>query len=390
MRIILSLFFVVTIYEFIYCIPAATNPKYFSVYDSGSVQPKTWPFDSVQSDSVGFADSSSVSGIADTALNSPDHNVDTAFIPVSNGYSLWNNSVLKSNDDGSPGGIASLTLPYNRVYYFKIPNDTAELHIGAEGYGGAYLNLYGQYSCCDGSFYLSGPGGGLSEIWAHNLKLNSDSSIYSVSSKINRLASDSLIQLNFDTLKLMANGDHAARIKFGGVGYQSVIPAISMTDSIPLLQGNGLLGRISGSSFRVGIGALALHDKADSSVLADSVKCGWIETPCSLFDGSTYRATGTSHIYKMGKIIRIDIPQLTGTITAATTTYIRFPPGILIAPPGGNEKNPVPLTDMAVGEGLGWVGYNDATSLILYSSVIGVLGNGTKGILQCQVEWAHE
>jgi hypothetical protein len=263
------------------------------------------------------SDSVRAAGTSDTALNTPDHNVDIPFIPASDGSPLWKESVLQNDDDGSPGGIAGLTLPYNRVYYFKIPNDTAELHIGAEGYGGAYLNLYGQYSCCDGSFYLSGPGGGLSEIWAHNLKLNSDSSIYSVSSKINRLASDSLIQLNFDTLKLMANGDHAARVKFGGVGYPSVVPAIAMTDSIPILQGNGLLGRISGSSFRTGIGAISSTIVADSNLV-------------KVMKGTPKRIP----VFKSGN--RIDT---SGIIYDTTTNKSYFPSSIYI----GDTTNYIPV-----------------------------------------------
>jgi hypothetical protein len=46
---------------------------------------------------------------------------------------------------------------------------------------------------------------------------------------------------------------------------------------------------------------------------------------CSLFDGGTYRATGTARAVILGKKITLEIPTLTGTITDSTQTYINLP-----------------------------------------------------------------
>ena len=46
---------------------------------------------------------------------------------------------------------------------------------------------------------------------------------------------------------------------------------------------------------------------------------------CSLFDGTTYRATATARAQIIGRVATIRIPFLSGSITAATNTFLRIP-----------------------------------------------------------------
>jgi uncharacterized Zn-binding protein involved in type VI secretion len=183
MRIISALLFLIIMIELAPCIPMATNPKYVSVYDSGSVQPKTWPLDSIQSDSAthavyadtadtvlhtpdsvraafkadqaltsGFSDSSRVSGISDTTLHTPDsvgkcdtaniakkiiHGVDTPFIPFANTSNTYGKSIA-SYKNGEYINIEPFST------YFAGLNQTTRMWygIGAAPNGDIYACVY--------------------------------------------------------------------------------------------------------------------------------------------------------------------------------------------------------------------------------------------------------
>lgn len=76
--------------------------------------------------------------------------------------------------------------------------------------------------------------------------------------------------------------------------------------------------------------------------------------PCSLFDGTTYRAVVNASIYRIGKSVTVHIPELTGTITASTLASIRIGPGV---PPHNTYNNILEPFVMAVSNSVIKSGY---------------------------------
>jgi len=78
---------------------------------------------------------------------------------------------------------------------------------------------------------------------------------------------------------------------------------------------------------------VAVRFTKDTTFILNNLKVsGDFAVPCSLYDGATLRQAGTAKVKTVAGVCHITLPYLTGTVTAATSTYIKFPNGTIPAP----------------------------------------------------------
>lgn len=298
--------------------PASVRPDSILARDSGDSTVKATAYP----DSVGFADSSRAAGRADTAdyaYSSPGggssvHGVDSPFVAYAINDSTWQKTCLKYLPESDPI-LKLVNDPFDdggyKKFEIQVP-DSVALKLSANP--GSYLTLYGKNSCCAGTFWLNSDSG-YSYIHSRNLNNYTDSNatfqsvthaINSTFITLNPLQKTNIFATNSDDTIYM-NGSGVLRV----VG---LLPAISMTDTIPIVRGDGRVGRISGSSFRVGIGAASPVQIADTCDVRINGDSGYVPVftgahsigNSSMYDSSSNIGIGTTypvgalHIKKTG------------------------------------------------------------------------------------------
>jgi hypothetical protein len=259
--------------------PITTHPKTIACFDSaiGIVkQCSTSMVGAAPYDSAGkahYADSSGLSHLSDStkSYGMANHGVDSSYLPFSTGGNTWGSLPLRYYGDSVYSFyndyLYFVNKPFaqNKFFHFACPDSTS-LKIGPEytdGYGtanGARLILFSNHACCYGSFELLDGGQSAGShrygiLSSHRLELWTDSVIDIRSPKLCLIEADSMLKISFDTLLFLNRSlSRNARIKFGTIGGKEIVPVLSMTDSIPLLRGDGILGRISKANFKTGIG----------------------------------------------------------------------------------------------------------------------------------------
>lgn len=112
-----------------------------------------------------------------------------------------------------------------------------------------------------------------------------------------------------------------------------------------------------------------------------------ITTPCSLFTGATFRQTATAYVYLFGNKVSVSIPELTGTMTASTTTYLRF--GYALPNPVGSpgEFNKPILIDDADSNTFGALTYGGSYGFDVASHSFGYFPEGVLTIYGTQIDY---
>lgn len=118
------------------------------------------------------------------------------------------------------------------------------------------------------------------------------------------------------------------------------------------------------------------------NITADSVYADHFgtygSTACSLFDGATFRATATCYWSLIGKQFMITLPELSGSVTASTTTYLRFATGTIPNPPTVTAHWVVWIVDGDEASKVVCLKYGGSTNFILaLNSSSGYLTAGT-------------
>lgn len=116
-----------------------------------------------------------------------------------------------------------------------------------------------------------------------------------------------------------------------------------------------------------------------------------VVTPyCSLFDGATYRARAQCFIKKGLETVRIQLPELTGEITASTITTLHFSLPLLTAPASSLSFYPLYPYPMDNGvEKMGWMKDSTSSIIRLYGSTpYGYIEeDATFTMYPCEVHW---
>jgi hypothetical protein len=302
--------------------PLATSPHYFAVFDSASNLMKACPVDTIIPDSVTHA---VYSDTADTALNTPDsvraslksqrsdtatiglsllHGVATNYFAVAKSSSLLDDSLLHYDGNTYYGHGPLLTYGTSNVSnpLFLILNNSSS----ANSYARLMLeNLQTFYGWYQGHFAIASlkmQAGGYTGKNKFVIRSVSDPSPETFIDHIAIIDSTGQMTLNDSLFKDFYSYPYRDKwypvwIKHGGLKIEDStiikdISMISMTDTVPIIRGDGLVGGISASSFRTGIGAIStaavsdsldiirdtlnnrlpLHGKADSAVIADHAK----------------------------------------------------------------------------------------------------------------------
>ena len=138
-------------------------------------------------------------------------------------------------------------------------------------------------------------------------------------------------------------------------------------------------------------------EKLDSTLTADSINARAINAAilnatnvgtystaaCSLFDGTTYRATGTYYARTLGNIVILILPALSGTITTSTATTIHIPSSFFIV---GEDRY---LTTIITNNGTQEAGFVvvSTNKISILNKDQGYLTAGTGGIKSCVITY---
>jgi hypothetical protein len=120
-------------------------------------------------------------------------------------------------------------------------------------------------------------------------------------------------------------------------------PKIDSMQEVDRISGNPIIDSMQGVDCIRGntdVDSISGHPRVDSIKFGNSASylAEYIDTTCydSLYDGGTYRARALVRIIKIGRIVTLYQPSLTGIITAATYTLIigipsKFLPSVTMA-----------------------------------------------------------